>query len=67
MLLSMIKKGCRVGFFGLGRSNASLLSCLPLDKCRITIRSDEKIDREKISKEISVERVFEGKNARKRG
>lgn len=63
MILSRIKSGCRVGFFGLGRSNASLLSCLPLDKCRITIRSDEKIDREKISKEISVERVFEGKNA----
>ena len=63
MILSKIKYGCRVGFFGLGSSNASLLSRLPLDKCRVTIRSDGKIDRDKIPEKISVERVFEGKNA----
>lgn len=60
MLLSMIKKGCRVGFFGLGFSNSALLCCLPLDNCSVTLRSDGVIDRESIPSRIRIERIFEG-------
>lgn len=59
----MIKKGCRVGFFGLGRSNSALLGCLPLDNCAVTLRSDGVINRECIPSEIRIERIFEGKEA----
>lgn len=63
MILSRIKSGCRVGFFGLGGSNTALLSHLPLEKCRVSLRSDGKIDRNAIPKGIRVERILEGKNA----
>ena len=63
MILSMIKKGCRVGFFGLGRSNSALLGCLPLDNCSITLRSDRVIDRGSVPSEIRIERIFEGTEA----
>ena len=39
-MLSKIKRGLSVGFFGIGRSNLSLLSSLPLDNCSVTLRSD---------------------------
>lgn len=42
-MLDRIRQGCSVGFFGFGRSNASLLSSLPLEKCKITVRSDAPI------------------------
>ncbi len=63
MLLSMIEKGCRVGFFGLGCSNSALLGCLPLDNCSITLRSDRVIDRGSVPSGVRIERIFEGKDA----
>ena len=63
MLLSMIEKGCRVGFFGLGSSNSALLGCLPLDNCSVTLRSDQAIDQEGVPNGVRVERIFEGKDA----
>lgn len=42
-MLDRIKDGCSVGFFGLGKSNLSLLRTLPLDNCRITVRSDSEV------------------------
>ena len=42
-MLDRIKGGLSVGFFGLGKSNASLISTLPLDRCKLTIRSDKDI------------------------
>ena len=63
MILSMIRKGCRVGFFGLGCSNSALLGCLPLDNCVITLRSDGIINRDGIPGGIRIERIFEGKDA----
>ena len=44
MIRSMIERGCRVGFFGLGRSNLSLIKSLPLKNCSVTLRSDGSID-----------------------
>ena len=43
-MLDRIKGGLSVGFFGLGKSNASLISTLPLDRCKLTIRSDKEIN-----------------------
>ena len=43
-MLEKIRRGCSVGFFGLGRSNLSLLSALPLENCSVTLRSDGEID-----------------------
>jgi len=43
-MLSKIKRGISVGFFGIGRSNLSLISSLPLDNCSVTLRSDGYID-----------------------
>lgn len=63
MIYSMLKRGCRVGFFGLGKSNIALLSYLPLENCSVVIRSDCKIDRGAIPSKISVERVLEGEDA----
>lgn len=65
MLRSEIRSGCRVGFFGIGRSNIALMQNLPLEKCLITLRSDEKIDRSALPQGIRVERIFEGKEAYK--
>lgn len=63
MLRSMISRGCSVSFFGVGRSNISLLSALPLRNCRVTIRSDKKIDRSLLPKGVFIERFFEGERA----
>lgn len=63
MILSKIKNGCKIGFFGVGRSNASLLRTLPLNRCRITIRSDEPVDLREIPKGLRIERLFFGKSA----
>ncbi len=63
MILSKLKCGCKVGFFGLGSSNAALLRCLPLDKCELTLRSDTMIDRGSIPNNIKVKRILEGKSA----
>ena len=65
MLRSEIHSGCRVGFFGIGRSNIALMQNLPLEKCLITLRSDERIDRSALPQDMRVERIFEGKEAYK--
>lgn len=63
MLLSAIKKGCRVGFFGLGQSSAALLQYLPLEKCRVTLRSDRDINWSAIPCGARIERIFAGESA----
>ena len=62
MLLKRIEDGCRVGFFGLGKSSLHLLRSLPLDKCRVTLRSDGEIDRTVIPTSIRVERILTGES-----
>lgn len=59
----MIKKGCTVGFFGMGKSNIALLSQLPLEKCSITIRSDREISPSDIPNGVEVDRVLFGRDA----
>ena len=49
-IMNRIRRGARVGFFGLGKSNLSLISKLPLEKCTVTLRSDAAIDRSTIPK-----------------
>lgn len=63
MITSRIREGCSVGFFGLGKSNIALLGCLPLQKCKITIRSDSYIDPTRIPSCIPAPRLMYGKNA----
>lgn len=65
MINDMIKKGCKVGFFGIGCSNIALLCHLPLDNCRITLRSDRTVDRTILPVGVRVEKVYEGENALK--
>ncbi len=59
----MLNKGCRVGFFGLGRSNASLLSTLPLERCEITLRSDKAISKDELPAKPAIQRILCGKEA----
>lgn len=56
----MLKRGCSVGFFGLGASSLSLLSNLPLDRCRITLRSDREISDRDIPEGIRIDRILCG-------
>ncbi len=63
MVISMIENGCRVGFFGLGRSSAALLEYLPLKKCRITLRSDNDISWSAIPCGAKIERIYAGESA----
>lgn len=51
-----------IGFFGIGKSNLSLISALPSGR-RITLRSDKTIDRTKIPHHVRVENVYEGESA----
>ena len=60
MILSLLRKGCRVGFIGLGKSNIALLSRLPLKNCEVTLRSNGSINREIIPKGLRVANIFEG-------
>ena len=62
-VLRRIKRGGKIGFFGLGKSNLSLISTLPLEKCRITLRSDQPIMRENIPRVKRVERIFDGERS----
>ncbi len=60
MILDMLRGGCRVGFFGLGKSNSALLSHLPLNGCHITIRSDKNLGDESLPKGIKIDRILCG-------
>ena len=59
MLISRIRGGCKVGFYGLGVSSIALLGHLPLEKCDITLRSDQAIDRSVIPNNLKIKRIFE--------
>ena len=60
MLLDEIKKGDRIGFFGMGLSNLSLLKrILPLG-CEIIVRSDAPIDRSILEGMVKPENILEG-------
>ena len=63
MLISMMEKGCKIGFFGLGLSSTALLECLPLRKCRVTLRSDKDINWSLIPCGARIERIFAGSSA----
>lgn len=63
MVYSEIEKGKRICFLGLGLSNLSLLHCLPLSKCEVSIRSEGKIDFSLIPQGISNISFFEGEDA----
>ncbi len=63
MLRDLLIRGCGVGFFGLGVSNLSLMRHLPLEKCHITLRSDQKIDRSDLPDGLKIGRVYEGAEA----
>lgn len=65
MIISRIKDGCSVGFFGLGLSNRSLLSHLSLDKCTLTLRSDSPIPEGSIPRGVRFERILVGDAARR--
>ncbi len=51
-----------LGFFGLGKSNLSLMETLP-HGTHIVLRSDKAIDRAKIPKNITPQKIYEGKSA----
>ncbi len=61
----MLENARRIGFFGLGVSNASLMGLDRLRGCKITLRSDCKIDRGIIPSGLNIERIFEGADAAK--
>lgn len=50
----------KIGFFGLGRSNLSLLKTLPLSGVEVVLRSEGKIPRSLIPLGIKPERIYEG-------
>ena len=59
-MLERIRNGLSVGFFGLGKSNSSLIFTLPLDRCDLTIRSDKEISPADLPKGA---KVYTGKHA----
>ena len=63
MLISMIEKGCRLCFFGLGLSSTALLEYLPLKNCRVSIRSDTDISWSAIPCGARIERLLIGRSA----
>ena len=63
MILEKLKNGCSVGFYGLGMSNASLLGSLPLENCRVTLRSDKVIESADIPQTRKVDKIFCGEDA----
>ena len=53
----------KIGFFGLGKSNLSLLSTLPLSECETVLRSEKEINRAHLPKDIGFSRIFSGESA----
>ena len=62
MILSRLLSGCSVGFYGMGESCSALLRSLPLEKCKITLRSDGKISPHFLPEAVKVDRIFDGKD-----
>ena len=50
----------RIGFFGLGKSNLSLMTLERFKECRLTIRSDVRIDRNALPSGLNIERIYDG-------
>lgn len=50
----------RIGFFGLGKSNLSLMTLERFKGCRLTIRSDVKINRNALPSGLNIEKICEG-------
>ena len=63
MIISKIADGVKIAFYGMGRSSLALLQYLPLEKCRVTLRSDKKIPRSLIPGFVFPDRIFEGERA----
>ena len=63
MSVPSIRRGMTVGFFGIGRSNLSLLRCLWLRGARVNLRSDVPIDRTSLPSDVYVTRIYEGAEA----
>ena len=63
MVYSEIRRGKRIGFFGIGMSNVSLMRCLPLSGCEITIRTEGKFDPRSVPDHIRPRRIYEGNAA----
>ncbi len=59
-LLANVKK---IGFFGLGKSNISLLRTLPLRELDITLRSEKNIDPTLLPNGIEISRILTGEHA----
>lgn len=53
----------KIGFLGLGKSNLSLISALPLDGIELTLRSEGKIDESLLPRGVSFSKVLCEKNA----
>ena len=64
-LLSQVLDGKfeKIGFFGLGKSNLSLISILAPLGAEITLRSESDIDESLLPPEIKYSRILSGKNA----
>ena len=64
-ILYGIENGCfkKIGFFGLGKSNLSLLSTLPLSNCEMTLRSEKEINEADLPQSINFSRKFSGEQA----
>lgn len=64
MIISMLKSGAKVGFFGLGKSNLALMKKLPLERCSVSLRSDTPIDKGALPEGFQNVKTFEGGEAR---
>ncbi|MBR5817036.1 MAG: hypothetical protein IKY62_00160, partial [Clostridia bacterium] len=62
-VLERIKRGTRLAFFGLGKSNLSLIRSLPLDKCKVTLRSDKALSEKDIACDVKWERILVGESS----
>ena len=60
MVYSDIGRRKRIGFFGIGVSNVSLMRRLPLSGCEITIRTEGKFDPRSIPDHIRPRQIYEG-------
>lgn len=59
----MLENTHRIGFFGLGLSNLSLLQLKEFRGCKITLRTDGRIDKGNLPSGLNIERIFEGEQA----
>lgn len=53
----------KIGFFGIGESNLSLLRTLPLENSEVVIRSDSRLKTDSIKKLLAGYKIYDGDNA----